>query len=855
MEFKTLTHERKYLPNRKLKHGLMAKRKAVPIDPDGAGAEGEGADALRPKRNAARATLIRPVFDAVDKKHFGIKERTSTIPVSLIGRVAEDTRVLFDDLACYTSQVAQVASRLAAFVVERRLQKHPTPDCLERLLEPDDLNCGAAFFMDCLKWCAHDKASSDRVTEAEFLAFQEEFTVAAAGIRRTEFAQYVTSMLHTKRDEMCKDTKKHLTDSINAKPLMWLKHQLRMSCWNECLASSLATASKSRLTVARDTIHTVAKAILTAAWADEDDWMPVESTCSFGVVYELYSHLHEWFKLFRPYAWSKKKSKSDVPVARQGLKKAPHVALWILSQMCKDFDEAGVERAEACRKYQGNLFKAERKRALNNLQEWQQRAPSHFELMPNKPAHKVNFLTVSMSVGKDIVRLLWKRRGLTDISDELKRMHDDPFWWSRLLILDDPERAEVDGRDSYKGAWCNARRLAIKDRTITAGFRACGSRVKLPGTRCKYLSRICGLASSQEHFDYLRAHTSTQPVLLTAFRTNGRELHLIVEKSSMAPSAPSDRPAPTVRRRSFGFDQLHKRGFKALRNDDNNKENEPESACALDLTRHRYGVYGEVVTTKKPLTAVVVDPGQIHPLAYAAVTVDPAKPDPTTAELTLIPKAAFELARGTAACHDWQKRRAKEDKEYNAYMKQLGDDSITTPAGGSRAVAKLRTEAANWKKMSVLRTSMIHRDHSLKRKRQRKSWIRNLAIEWKKAQVDVVCFGNGTCAARGHRRLPTKSLMHEIGTIMPLVVLDEFGTSSRCPECRRQDKLTRSVYQPTAPQVSGEDFPSTDDTRGEYCARCERTWAHDEVSVHNLAAVTFNMFIGTARPSWLQRTK
>ena len=845
----------------------MPKRKQGPsqtIEPTGAAAE---EDAPKPKRNPARATLLRPVFDVEDKKYFDIKERTSTISCSLIGRVTPEARALFDDLACYTSQIAQVASRLAAFVVQRRLQV-PGAEmaCLEQLFEPKDLNCGAAFFMDCLKWCAHGVASSDRVDEAEFVAFQTEFNVVGSKIRRDEFRQHMASTFHTKRDEMCKDTKKHLVDAINTKPLLWLKHRMRMACWDECLANSVATVTKSKAAVARDRIHSVAKLILTAAWADEDS-PPATPGCPTEVVYALYAQMREWVQLFCTYAHvvdtppmnkaKKAKNKVSTPpsTARRGLKKAPHVALWILSMMSRDFDNAGMARADVCRKYSGKAQKTIRGRALSALPEWQQRAPSHFELIPNKPAHKVNFMLVTMSVAKEVVRLLWKRQGRTDISSVLKTLHDDPFWWNRLLQLDDADRGLVSDTASYKQEWCTNRRRAIVEGRSTARFRAAGRRVELhENTRCTYLSRISGLATSQEHFDYLKAHTKTQPLILTSFRTNGRELHLIVEKSSVAANAPTDREPPTARRRSFGFDQLRERGFKALRD---TADGEADGGCPLDLQSHRYGVYGDVVTSQRPVVAIVVDPGQINPLAYATVQVDATRTEAELGPLTLVAKAEFEDARGTTACTGWQTRQAKENKQYSDYMKQLSEDSLAAHAGTSRTVAKLKTEAAHWVTMSGLRTAMIHRDHSLKRKRQRKNWIRSRARQWKHDKVDVVCFGNGSCAARGHRRLPTKSLMHEIGTILPLVVIDEFGTSSRCPRCKIQAKLTRTlINQPTTqPVLQGADsLPTTEDTRGEHCSQCDKTWLHDEVSVHNMAAVTRNMFIGTARPEWLQRT-
>ena len=95
--------------------------------------------------------------------------------------------------------------------------------------------------------------------------------------------------------------------------------------------------------------------------------------------------------------------------------------------------------------------------------------------------------------------------------------------------------------------------------------------------------------------------------------------------------------------------------------------------------------------------------------------------------------------------------------------------------------------------MWAIQTTMQVRDLSLKRKRERHRWVRAKAREWRRAGVEVVAFGNGQCAARGHRRIPTKQLMREIATIVPVLVIDEFGTSSRCADCKVWDKLNKET--------------------------------------------------------------
>ena len=107
------------------------------------------------------------------------------------------------------------------------------------------------------------------------------------------------------------------------------------------------------------------------------------------------------------------------------------------------------------------------------------------------------------------------------------------------------------------------------------------------------------------------------------------------------------------------------------------------------------------------------------------------------------------------------------------------------------------------------------------------------------------------------------------------MVVDEFGTSSRCPECKHIAKLKSSRKQNTClthittPQVSQGDIssqlqsmnPSDEDniyitdTRIETCQNpaCRKVWNHDEVSVVNLAHVICAMLQGRERLIWLDR--
>ena len=141
--------------------------------------------------------------------------------------------------------------------------------------------------------------------------------------------------------------------------------------------------------------------------------------------------------------------------------------------------------------------------------------------------------------------------------------------------------------------------------------------------------------------------------------------------------------------------------------------------------------------------------------------------------------------------------------------------------------------------------------------------------------MQLIAFGNGQCSARGHRKVPTKQIIRHQASILLVMVVDEFGTSSRCPECKHIAKLKSSRKQNTClthittPQVSQGDIssqlqsmnPSDEDniyitdTRIETCQNpaCRKVWNHDEVSVVNLAHVICAMLQGRERLIWLDR--
>ena len=88
--------------------------------------------------------------------------------------------------------------------------------------------------------------------------------------------------------------------------------------------------------------------------------------------------------------------------------------------------------------------------------------------------------------------------------------------------------------------------------------------------------------------------------------------------------------------------------------------------------------------------------------------------------------------------------------------------------------------------------SMHRRDLALKRKRSRVAWTRGWGKHLRQQGVNLIAFGNGQCNARGHRKMPTKQVIQHLASVIGVLVIDEFGTSSRCPTCKSTTKLTRA---------------------------------------------------------------
>ena len=886
--------------------------------------ESEGSDPSeaepKPRKQSAKAkALLKPISE---------KSKTSTskdftVEVSLIGRCNPGVRKVLDRTCRIYSQVAQIASRLALYLVCDILQD----ENLSQVEQIESLKPLCAGKMQSLyKDCMNKIAGSGRpklVKDDKFRTFCDEFRGTIPQPAVTEkTARIIESIAST----MVKDTTKMIKERMDTKIKLWMKHQIRKASWD-------SLKSTMKVDEAKRWVHSLSLDIYKSVWKDEPYMPPKDLTEDLKrTSRDVYDKVRGWLELYRPGGEKelevikakppppKKKSKGEPKerkissILKLGLTAASFadssraINLWILHQINCDLAADGEHRRVVCQEHPGSSkeAKAARVSAIRRLPYWQQNVPASFTLLPQKKAHAVDFLHVSASVSENMLLQL------PEISPEHS---NTDFWWRDLIQLDDLGWEGADSEVEYAQKEKERCRGLLENPSgycFRASRRACMMN-SVPGRKPSGLARINGLALSQAHFNNMLnrrewyrdkgGNPPCYPVVLTGFRTNGRELHLILQKISHPAGTQGD--AFVSRQRVHGFDVLDKRGFSNLGdekgtekgNKDEEEDNEDEEGKGkvdhnFDLNQ-KAGIFTQSSVIHGPTRVTVVDPGQIHPLAYATadVGVDPVDNDKVAQSVHFETEQDFHAVRGTEPSDihkNWDEvvldTKWKEDardtkRQWEEYIEQFKGKSPHRSDGAQilneKRMAHLSVEGRNWKKIEVLlnghateTTTMTRRDLAWKRKRMRKRWIRDWALKHKRKGVQLLCYGNGGCWGRGHRKVPTKQIIRNAANIIPVLVLDEWGTSSRCPNCRSPDKLERKTIEEqnppdetTAPQVSQggneamKEMEPDKDLRVERCTHCERVWKHDEVSVVNLVHVARAVLLKEERPKWLQRKR
>ena len=159
--------------------------------------------------------------------------------------------------------------------------------------------------------------------------------------------------------------------------------------------------------------------------------------------------------------------------------------------------------------------------------------------------------------------------------------------------------------------------------------------------------------------------------------------------------------------------------------------------------------------------------------------------------------------------------------------------------------------------------SYLRRDRRYLSQREQQQCMDKAAREIccnRSAEVDLVFFGNGSLRhSRVHAPVSTKGFARAFGRIKPTIIIDEYKTSSWCPQCesklhcRTSSQSESSV--PTMPlqgnyveQLISEDTP---DNRMECCSECGSEFPHDVVSIENFLQIALALLKGECRPAYL----
>ena len=368
-------------------------------------------------------------------------------------------------------------------------------------------------------------------------------------------------------------------------------------------------------------------------------------------------------------------------------------------------------------------------------------------------------------------------------------------------------------------------------------------------------SRIPSLATSAIHLEALR-RLQIPPLVIGGFKTNGYELHLEVMVANDTGGDESKRG------RINGFDYLHKKGFDSLRGNDGEEQVMNGGSYGKGSTWNRTetkGVYGAIAkpTHMQPSDGsrfCVVDPGQINPLTMRA----------------------FSLEDGM---------------ECSSPNLKVAVDALSQPTRTlQERDLKIVNEAKHWNTLWSERTNIKYDRNRMQRRCCRDAYTVKV-YKWMRNQgCTAVWFGTGACKARGHRPVPTKSMMRGLGRYIPVVAGNEWGTSSRCPSCKDGTKLKRAFREEeeesdspnthslevdgtsvqvedmltTQPESHGKHLPSyplptrlpvkpVREHRCETCIKCKKTWGHDEVATINQKMRFSSLLLGEADPIWLAR--
>ena len=868
--------------------------------------------------------------------------RTFSIPVKLAPRcLTGEIESSLRNLAVVVSERAVWASRLGNFVVEHFPSEFATAF---------QQSNGQTFYGQLLSALAKGdpvKWSGSVLLLKHLTAFHAMFPTFHATCPKLAGSGVPLIVQEPTRNQMAKDAVKHLKERMHDKLPLFIRHTLRKHlCENSVsLADHLCSGESKRLVYAAaraimvsacthgsntDSIPTAVQAQLeriktsrnVAREMDEPPLTHISEILPSHVISQLSTVCHtvhaqvrsmlepltragdELKQIAQERARVKKQQKEEAnpnkkpkqdkhtKVIRKQKPPLPN-AMWVwctsdvkylgmvlpVLKCIRDAFVADAEpRNQILREAQGKQNRATRKSRLDALQPWQREVPDSFDLLPQKP-RAVNFVSVSRTVASAVFK------------KQLAGTTGDPFWWKRILKLDDDRdhvwKGIVDA-DPFLDR-NDLIRLVQKDSRFvpTREFRrnrvGRGNSGHARNRRAKP-SRIPSLATSPTHLEALN-RLQIPPLIVGGFKTNGYELHLEVMTCDNS-------QAELCRNRIEGFDYLQNKGFDSLRGESDDGERTPgEHSKGSRWNRvTQRGVYGSVCKQTDANSPTgesrfcVVDPGQINPLTMRAFSIKNGMECMSHDDAQfIVTEAEYHHEVGSSDNKLWE-QAIRNQPELKVAAESMSSPVTTADERDHR----ICTEARYWKVLWTERTNLKYDRNRMQRRCCRDAYTVSV-YKWIRDQgCTAVWFGTGSCKARGHRPVPTKSMMRGLGRYIPVVAGDEWGTSSRCPSCKDGTKLKRESNRDksetpthssevggtsvpvedmlaTQPESQSKHLPSsplpiprmsqqhTSEHRCEICIKCNKKWGHDEVATINQKMRFASLLMGKPDPKWLAR--
>ena len=480
------------------------------------------------------------------------------------------------------------------------------------------------------------------------------------------------------------------------------------------------------------------------------------------------------------------------------------------------------------------LGRKERGEEFAKMGWWVALTPAPTRLMPIKEI-KVNYLDITATNVRHIVSKSpeFRQKLLASLDKDwwelfLKKANNDAWWWTYLFKFDGAKFSRRGPGKKY------AKRYAKR-----CAKRRAHDRIKL-----KALAGVWLDPSKTPP-----AKTATQcPWIIYGFSTNGVALHVKVKRRDGKTHSPI-----------IGLRELTEKDYDGIKR------------------TVRVGV-GAPVGCYKSVKMVgkfdgkmfrVVDPGQINTVSFQSFKLDDSGNPTIFDDWSCVSGEDYREHVAPVELDKYDGLRRERNPKYKEAIQEL---------------AKYQRGSIEWSScvaeyfdvLCAAKFKRYRRVLKMRQKERKQSGVARMVNKLTK-DVEVLFFGKAPCRSRGRRICPVKDITRAASRVCAVVPINEWGTSSRCPECKdhavkvkRKDTVNATpkelfsepVSPPFSPQESMERLcrrsvprdlfkERSPDTRIERCTKCQNEWAHDKISTINMINIGVCMLKNTGRPRYL----